>query len=120
MPRSLKEIAGFALATLTAEERRRSVVYLDPHLLERGATVSIRGKTLPVTAPSVMAFVDLQPASNWSHSCRYLLVGREDGLIASANSEFPPAGESLRLVHRGEGVEEWMLLTTQPLEDEST
>ena len=79
--------------------------------------MSIRGTTLPVTAPGFMAFVDLQPASNWSHPCRYLLVGREDGLIASVDSEFPPPGESLRLIHRGEGVEDWMLLTDAHLNE---
>jgi hypothetical protein len=120
MPRSLKEIAGIALATLTAEERRRGAVYLDPHLLERGASVSIRSTTVPVTVASLMAFVDLQPGANWGHPCRYLLVSREDGSIARVDSQFPPSTESLRIVHRGEGVEDWMLLSTQPLEDKSS
>ena len=81
--------------------------------------MSIRNTTVPVTVPSFMVFVDLQPGANWAHSCRYLLVSREDGSIARVDSEFPPTAESLRLVHRGEGIEDWMLLSAQPLEEKS-
>lgn len=116
MAHSLKEIAGSVVATLSDEERRKSVVYFDPRLLENGAAVSVRGTTLPVTAPSFMAFVDLEPASNWSHPCRYLLVNREDGSIVRVDAQFPPASESLRLIHRGEGVDDWMLLTNARLD----
>jgi hypothetical protein len=118
MTDTLKDIAGRAVAALSEQEHRQSAVYLDPNLLDTGATVSIRGATLPVTAPGFMAFVDLEPASNWSHACRYLLVDRQGGAIASVDARFPPAAESLRLIHRGAKVEDWMLLTTQPLQDE--
>jgi hypothetical protein len=35
--------------------------------------------------------------------------------ITSRDAKFPPDAESLRLVHRGPGVEDWMLLTTSPI-----
>ena len=81
--------------------------------------MSSRNTTVPVTVPSFMVFVDLRPGANWGHPCRYLLVSREDGSIARVDSEFPPTAESLRLVHRGEGIEDWMLLSAQPLEEKS-
>ena len=115
MRHSLNEIASRVVASLPAEELRRVAVYLDPQPLDQGATLSIRGSLIPVAAPSVVAFIDLQPSANWAHPCRYLLINVDDCSISSIDAQFPPTREQLRLIHQGEGVEDWMLLGTQPL-----
>jgi hypothetical protein len=114
---SLKDIASKVVASLTEEELHGSAVYLDPRPLGKGATFSIRGSAMAVAKPSIMAFIDMQPAANWGHPCRYLLIGIEDGSIASVDAQFPPTGASLRIIHRGEAVEDWMLLSTQQLDE---
>jgi hypothetical protein len=111
----LTDVTQVVLESLSEAERRASAVYLDPQPLEPGNEISIRGGGMTVAVPSVLAFVDLQPAANWAHPCRYVLVGLNDGSITSRDAKFPPDAESLRLVHRGPGVEDWMLLTTSPI-----
>jgi hypothetical protein len=115
---SLHEVANKVVASLTEEELRSSAVYLDPAPLERGAPFSIRGKSLTVSAPSILAFVDLQPQANWGHPCRYLFVSLDDGSIISIDAQFPPRRESLRIIHRAEAVQDWMLLSSRQLYDE--
>ena len=117
MPLSSRQIANAALATMSQEELRRSVVYLDPRLLETGATASLNREEVSVTAPSLLAFVDLFPSANWGHACRYLLISLYDGETRSFDGQFPPSRESLQIIHRGEGVEDWMLLSEKRLEE---
>jgi hypothetical protein len=116
MEYSWKRIADMALATLSPEELQRSVAYVKPRLLEAGTTITINRQALPITAPSVMAFVDLFPAANWSHPCRYLLINPDSGKMQIIEGQFPPSREGLRIVHRGQKIEDWMLLSEERLE----
>lgn len=107
------ELGARALATLSPEERKSSAVYLDEAELKAGSTVEIDRKQIRVLFDSFVAFVDLQPQSNWGHPCRYLLINRETGAIQSIDATHPPflkgASKTLRLIWKGENVPDWTL-----------
>lgn len=110
-----KQIAAIALATLSKDELRESAVYLKPCLLEKGSSTSVSRQAIHITAPSVMVFIDLFPSANWGHPCRYLFISPEGGILQSVDGQFPPDREDLRIVHKGAGVADWMLLSNEPL-----
>lgn len=103
------------LETLSEEERSRAVVYVDDRVLEPGAEIEIDGGRVRVDAPTVLAFVDLEPGVNWGHRCRYVLVDRESG-TRTVEAEFPPflraAVPGLRVAYRAPGVPDWAVATT--------
>ena len=105
-----------ALATLSQKELQQSAVYIKPALLESGTSIPINRQSIPITVPSVMVFVDLTPGANWGHSSRYLLIASETGEIQTIESQFPPNREELKLVHKGEKIKNWMLLTEERFE----
>jgi hypothetical protein len=96
---------------LTPEERQRGLAYLDQHVVPAGEVLRFDGQETQVTAPSVVAFVDREPAANWGHDCRYLLVDLRSGEVTSIDARFPPflrgVPETLRLVWRGEMAPAW-------------
>ena len=116
MKYSWKQITEMALSTLSQKELQQSAVYIKPALLQSGTTIPMNRQSLHLTVPSVMVFVDLSPGANWGHSSRYLLIAPETGEIQTIESQFPPSREELKLVHKGEKVENWMLLTVERLE----
>lgn len=71
---------------------------------------------IDVETPSYVVFVDLVPRANWGHECLYLLVDPEGG-VTRVEARFPPSRADLRLVARGAGVEDWMLLTERAISD---
>jgi hypothetical protein len=113
---SWKQIAEMVLVTLSPEELQQSAVYMKPALLEAGTAIATGRQLIPINEPSVMVFVDLFPAANWGHPCRYLLIAAHTGNIQVVDSQFPPGREGLKIVHKGERVENWMLMTDESLE----
>src|SRR6187401_1895952 len=113
MVMTLQQLGEIALLTLNDEERRRSAVYIDPQVYRAGSTIAAGRQRIQVPAPAVLVFVDLAPASNWGHPCRYLLLIADNGTVASIDGQFPPPRESLRLLHRGPEIKDWMLLTQE-------
>jgi hypothetical protein len=110
-----EEIARAAVASLTDEDRRGAVVYIDDRVLAPGEELEVDGARVAVDAPTVVAFADLEPGVNWGHRCRYLLVDRDSGDVRSIDAQFPPflrgAPPGLRVVHRGPGVPQWAVAT---------
>jgi hypothetical protein len=108
---SWNEVAKRALATLSPAERQRSAVYLDERELPAGSSVDIDSQQILVTAPSALVFVDLEPAANWGHASRYLIVDLGTGAVRSIDAQFPPflrgAPKTLRLVWKGPDVPDW-------------
>jgi hypothetical protein len=76
-----------------------------------GEVIRIDRQEIQSTTPSVVAFVDREPAANWGHDCRYLVVDLSSGQATSFDAQFPPflraVPESLRLVWRGEEAPAW-------------
>jgi hypothetical protein len=114
---SWDQIVQAAIGTLSEEETHGSAVYLLPRILKLGDSITIDRGSRAITEPGVMVFVDLKPAANWAHPCRYLLFDASSGVIRERiEGQFPPDREGLRLIYRGKQVEDWMLLTDEPLE----
>jgi hypothetical protein len=105
------ELEQAALASLAEDERSRAVVYMSDRVLEPGDELEIDGRRVQVDAPTVWAFVDLEPGVNWGHRSRYLLIDRESGSVRAVDAQFPPfmrgMQPDLKVVYRGESVPEW-------------
>ena len=108
-----KRIGDHIVASLDTITRARAAVYLEPKVYERDARMPVAHETLVATEPSILAFIDLEPHLNWSHACRYVVYGLQSGTLHTIPAQFPPPGDQLHLVHRGEAVEDWMLLTSK-------
>jgi hypothetical protein len=109
------ELEQAAIASLSEDERSRAVVYLSDRVLEPGEAVEIDGRRVEVDAPTVVAFVDLEPGVNWGHRCRYLLSDRDSGSVRAVEAQFPPfmrgMPPDLKVVYRGEEVPDWAVAT---------
>ena len=111
------EIAHQVITTLSEQEKKTCATYIDQHIFNVGAALKLNRREHIVTEATVLAFIDLDPAANWGHNCRYLLFEAESNrLKEKIEGQFPPDRDALRLIHRGESVEDWMLLTTQQLD----
>ncbi|HVL06407.1 MAG TPA: hypothetical protein VM388_10480 [Acidimicrobiales bacterium] len=102
--------AEVAVAGLTDEESASSAVYVTAGVVGDGEDLFAGRERIAVDVPSHLVFVDLEPRANWGHPCLYLLVDPDDN-VTRIEARFPPSRADLRLVSRGPGVEDWMLLT---------
>ena len=104
-----------AVASLSEQERSLAAVYVVDRVREPGEELEINGARIPLDAPTVVAFIDLEPGVNWGHRCRYLLLGRDSGEVRAIEAQFPPflrgAPPGLRLVYRGPEVPDWAIAT---------
>ena len=91
-------------------------MYVSAGLVGDGDELFAGRDRIDVDVPSYVVFVDLVPRANWGHECLYLLVD-PDGEVTRVEARFPPARADLRLVSRGAGVEDWMLLTERAISD---
>lgn len=108
--------ARIALSALTDVEKETGVVYVSAGVVGEGDALFAGRDRIDVDVPSHVVFVDLVPRANWGHPCLYLLVDRE-GEVTRVEARFPPSRADLRLVSRGTGVEDWMLLTERLISD---
>jgi hypothetical protein len=110
-----EELESVAIRSLSEDERGLAVVYISDRLLEPGDELEIDGGRVEVVAPTVMAFIDLEPGVNWGHTSRYLLIDRHSGNVRAVEAQFPPflrgAPEGLRVVYRAPGVPDWAIAT---------
>lgn len=115
----LPSIGDIARSSLTGDEQRRAVVYLDTALASPGEHIEIDGEARQVHQPTFVVFVDGEPEANWGHRCRYLLIGATTGEIESIEAHLPPflrgVPDTLRLVWRAAGVPDWALATNTTL-----
>lgn len=111
---SWDQIAELVLATLSRAERESSVVYLDERILPACAAIRVGSEEISRNWPAVLAFVDLEPQSNWSHHCRYLLVHAETGESESLDARMPPylrePPPTFKVIWRPETVPQWAIL----------
>jgi hypothetical protein len=109
------ELDRIATAGLSEEERQRAVVYVLDRVLEAGDELEIDGVRVAIDAPTVVAFVDLEPGVNWGHRCRYLLLDAGSGEVRALDAQFPPflrgVPPELRVVYSGPDVPEWAIAT---------
>lgn len=107
------EIARAAIASIPAEQLQGAVLYLDRRALAPGEAVPTGRDTLTADRPSALAFLDLAPAANWGHPCRYLLIDLATGAVQAAEATHPPflrgAAPSLAAIAKGPEVPDWTL-----------
>lgn len=112
---TFEELEQAAIASLSDEERPRAVVYMGDRVLEPGEELEVDGGHVKIDAPTVVAFVDLEPGVNWGHRCRYLLVDRDSGDVRAIDAQFPPflrgMPPGLRVVYQAPGVPDWTVAT---------
>jgi hypothetical protein len=84
------DIVARAAATLSAEERATAELYLDQRVVTPGQRLDIDGRPIHRERAVVVVFADLEPAANWGHACRYLLVDRDTGAVEAIEARFPP------------------------------
>jgi hypothetical protein len=105
------ELEQAAIASLSEDERSRAVVYMSDRVLEPGDELEIDGRRVQVDAPTVWAFVDLEPGVNWGHRSRYLLIERDAGSVRGLDAQFPPfmrgMPPDLRVIYAAPGVPDW-------------
>ncbi len=111
------ELIAHALASLTAAERARAIVYLDDQPLPAGAPVRLGDIEVEIPWPALAFFVDLEPTANWGHTCCYLLVHRDTGEVRRVSAQFPPflkgTSPTLHLVWRGPAAPSWAAVVTR-------
>ncbi len=110
------QAAEVALTALSDEQKEAGAVYVTAGVVGDGDDLFAGRERIGVDVPSHLVFVDLEPRANWGHPCLYLLVDTE-GNVSRVEARFPPSRADLRLVGRGPGVEDWMLLTERPISD---
>lgn len=102
-----------AIASIPAEQLCDAVLYLDRRVIAPGESVGTGRATLTAERPSALAFLDLAPAANWGHPCRYLLIDLETGAVRATEATHPPflrgAAPSLAAIAKGASVPDWTL-----------
>jgi len=67
-----------------------TVLYVDRAVREPGA-VTVGPESHQVDRPSLVAFRDAMPGTNWMHPCTYALLGVDGELLLTVDSDRPPA-----------------------------
>lgn len=89
MPLTDDEIRSAIVRQLTAAELQNAIVYRASPPIAAGA---LRIGAQEIAAPwrAYLIFVDREPAANWGHSCRYILLNAETADSRSLDTRFPP------------------------------
>ena len=114
-----KKLANEAIASLSQNEKDESIVYIEQRVFPAGEALPWAGIAQSFDEPVVIAFVDLEPALNWTHRGCYLVLGAAGGLRRREDVDRPPflkgISPYLRLVHRGSRAPSWAVITSTPI-----
>ena len=114
-------LATEVIASLSQSEREESIAYLEKRIIPAAEVLPWAGLQRSFDEPVVVAFVDLEPALNWTHRGRYLVLGPEGGLRHEIDVDRPPflitVSPDLCLVHLGRQSPEWAAVTRKDLAD---
>lgn len=113
-------LAAEVIASLSHDEREASIAYIEQHVIRVGEALSLAGTSHCFDQPVVIAFVDLEPALNWTHQGRYLVLGAEGGIRKKVDTDLPPfltrVSPHLRVIHVGSQAPGWATATEAVLE----
>lgn len=90
-PKILRTIQDSAFRRLSAKRREDTNLYVMKEIQLTKSVIKAGHKTIKITKPTAVVFVDDEPMANWSHDCRYLLHDAETGkLYKEIKAGFPP------------------------------
>jgi hypothetical protein len=112
-----KALATAVIASLSPIEKEESIAYIEQRVIPAGEVLPWAGIRRRFDEPVVIAFIDLEPALNWTHRARYLMLGVGGGILRKVHVDRPPflTGVSpyLRLIHQGSRAPGWAVVTWQ-------
>lgn len=115
MKRKWEKLAAEVIASLSANEREASISYLEQRVFTAGEALPWDEVDQCFEEPVVIAFVDLEPALNWTHRARYVVLGADGGIRRITDANRPPfmtgVSPDLRLIHRGSQAPRWAVMT---------
>lgn len=115
-----QKLATEVIASLTSDEKEQSIVYLEQRIIPAGEELSWPGLSIGLEQASVVAFIDHEPALNWSHRACYVVLNPQGGIRRKIPAQLPPflteVSHHLRLIYRGKLAPEWAVVTTAVLD----
>jgi hypothetical protein len=109
-------LATEVIASLSSNEREESIAYLEQRVIPAGEAFPFNGITQIFNEPVVIAFIDLEPALNWMHGARYLILDPGGGIRRKIDVDRPPfltgVSQYLRLIHQGSRAPDWAVVTS--------
>jgi hypothetical protein len=111
-----KVLAAEVIASLSQNEREESIAYIEQLVIPAREALPCAGIAESFDEPVVIAFIDLEPALNWTHRGRYLVLGAGGGIRRKVDVDRPPfltgASPYLRMIHRGSRAPDWAVVTS--------
>lgn len=105
-----------AIASLSPNEREESVIYIEQRVIPIGEMLPWSGLQQSFDEPVVIAFADMEPAMNWTHRGRYMVLGAGGGVRRKVDVDRPPflteVSPYLRMIHRGSRAPAWAVVTS--------
>lgn len=89
-PASKDGITSKLISNLSSDEKKSCVIYASENVIAAGAVLKFPRISINVRWDAIIAFVDLHPTANWSHSCRYILLKYDASELCSFEAQFPP------------------------------
>lgn len=109
-----RQLVRDVIASLNADEREGSIVYMEQRVIPAGDLLAWAGISHRFKEPLVIAFIDLEPAMNWSHRARYVVLGIDGAILHTQDTDKPPflkgVSPALRLIHRGTKAPVWSVV----------
>ena len=111
-----KALAAEVIGSLSQNEREESIAYIEQLVIPAREELPHAGIGESFDEPVVIAFIDLEPALNWTHRGRYLILGTHGGIRRKVDVDRPPflrdVSPYLRLIHRGSRAPDWAIVTS--------
>jgi hypothetical protein len=108
MPLSFEQCASILKDHLNLDELNHGAAYAAEAPIPVGERLRFSRIMIDVPWPAHLGFVDREPQANWGHPCRYILINRETGELASFEARFPPFNTGIdlhwRVVYKARGV----------------
>ncbi len=110
-------LATEVIASLSQNEREESIAYIEQRIIPAGEELTWTGVMEHFDEPVVIAFIDLEPAQNWTHRARYLVLDTKGGIRKKIDVDRPPflthVSPHLRVIHQGSKAPDWAVVVEE-------
>ncbi len=79
-------------AHLDEAELANAIVYAVDTTIPAEAQLAFPGIQIEAPAEGFLVFIDRDPLANWTHSARYVLLGKDGRQLGSWEAKLPPFG----------------------------